>query len=155
MKYSIFNIAIIGLLLLGCSECNNLEVIESYYVNWREVEKASAESKGWLPPVLTNNAIHIREKHDLDTNKVWGSCKVNENYSYEENTFYMRNMEYENIFLNYNKCFTPNFSIKGKLTYFSSNDNYDETYIWHYAYCSKTSIIYFIRCRRQIETPGY
>jgi hypothetical protein len=48
------------------------EDFESHYGSFEEAHKADA-GHGWLPEFLPSTATNIREIHNLDSNRVWGS----------------------------------------------------------------------------------
>ncbi len=45
---------------------------ESSYASYEEARRAGAVERGWIPSLVPAGALNIREKHDLDTNEVWG-----------------------------------------------------------------------------------
>jgi len=61
-------------MVLKCSERS-----ESHYSNLDDAKLRGDLDKGWIPAVLPNNAEHIREIHDIDTNETWGVFQVRSN----------------------------------------------------------------------------
>jgi hypothetical protein len=59
-----------SLLTTGCSER-----IESSYSSLSEASNNSAIARGWVPDSLSGDVLEIKEKHDLDTNEVWGTFR--------------------------------------------------------------------------------
>ena len=58
------------LLMMGCSER-----MESSYVSLAEAKAGGGITRGWIPSSLADAVYAIREKHDLDTNEVWGTFR--------------------------------------------------------------------------------
>jgi len=50
-------------MLVACGER-----VESHYATFRDLERASAGARSWMPEWLPESATDIREWHDLDTN---------------------------------------------------------------------------------------
>jgi hypothetical protein len=57
-----------GALLAACRE-----TYETTYRSMDDAQKAGALHQGWLPAFLPPGAAEIRERHDIDTNEIWGS----------------------------------------------------------------------------------
>lgn len=64
------------LILLSVVACN--ETPESTYRTLEEARRAGAIERGWIPESVPAFASNIREKHDLDTNEVWGAFEFPE-----------------------------------------------------------------------------
>ena len=62
----VFAVLVLATPLLGCDE------YETAYQDVPTAEADGAFSRGWLPPLLPADADTIVERHDLDTNEVWG-----------------------------------------------------------------------------------
>lgn len=56
----------LSLLIFSCSETK-----DSFYSNITEVRRTSAIDKGWIPPILPESSSEIRERHLIDSNRVW------------------------------------------------------------------------------------
>lgn len=62
-------------LALSCLSC--YERGERYFRDLSEARAAGAVERGWVPGLLPKSAFQIRERHDLDTNEVWGAFRFN------------------------------------------------------------------------------
>jgi hypothetical protein len=63
------------LLALFASGCDALERLESSYGSLAEAMADGAITRGWLPADLPPSATAIREWHDLDTNRGFGTLR--------------------------------------------------------------------------------
>lgn len=75
--------AIVGLTVLGLLAAVLLGMFLEYletpavrYADRAEAVAAGAESRGWLPELVPDAAVDIREAHDLDTNEQWKRFRV-------------------------------------------------------------------------------
>lgn len=74
--------------VVGCSER-----IESFYETFDDAEKIGAVEKGWIPSVLPESSVTIKEIHDLDSNNVWLCFEMK---NIEDNDF-LRSIEKESV----------------------------------------------------------
>ena len=133
------------LILGGCSECEHWEIMEAKYSDWNAVLKADSASKGWIPPILPNSAQSIREIHDLDTNRVWGSAKISNEDALQLSLNRNKNTYIRKLFQDYSYCFIPPF--KKNTEVYSFQDSDDDSYFWYYAIDRRIGLIYFMRGR--------
>ncbi len=56
----------------GCQE-----QFESHYLTIEDARQKGAISRGWIPEALPKSSSDIHEKHDVDTNEVWGAFAFN------------------------------------------------------------------------------
>src|SRR5690606_10252246 len=49
--------------------CDVIEVMETSYPNMATAESRGGISSGWIPQWLPDNAVDLREVHDIDTNE--------------------------------------------------------------------------------------
>lgn len=143
---SIILMFIVLIILLGCSECRNIEIINTYYSNWEEVEKSGSSTKDWLPSVIYYGSTEIYKRHDLDSNKVWGSAIMNASRlnSICRNN---QNSEISNKFEIYSNCFSNKFEKNSIDNFCYVNDDTDKSYNWYFAVDKDNSIVYFMRSR--------
>jgi hypothetical protein len=64
-------LALVPVLLLGCGE-----VKTATYATYEEAVADEAFARGWLPSWLPEDAVSIRETHDIDTNRVWAEATL-------------------------------------------------------------------------------
>jgi hypothetical protein len=50
--------------------------LESVFANVKEARSSGAVARGWVPNDLPESATDLRERHDLDTNEVWGILRL-------------------------------------------------------------------------------
>lgn len=64
--------------MVGCSD-----KIESFYETFDHAKESGAIERGWIPNVLPQSSMNIKEIHDLDTNQVWIRFETQNNESVE------------------------------------------------------------------------
>jgi hypothetical protein len=69
-------VAVIAVQMISCGS-----VEERQYNNYSDVDVVTSLKEGWLPPNISEGAISIREKHDLESGHVFGM------YTYSETPF--------------------------------------------------------------------
>ena len=57
--------------LLAFAACR--ERFTSFYADLEEAREEGGVQKGWVPSFLPPSSTRIHERHDLDTNEVWGA----------------------------------------------------------------------------------
>ena len=57
------------LLTVMVAACSDFK--DSSYASMADARRAGAVDRGWLPDLLPDSAINIRERHNLDTNQTW------------------------------------------------------------------------------------
>lgn len=62
---------VIGIAFLGCIGPFS-EDFESQYSDMNAARTDGAFDRGWLPEIIPNDSISIREMHNIDTNLTWG-----------------------------------------------------------------------------------
>ena len=55
----------------GAFGCN--ETLDAHYDSLEAAKRQGAIERGWIPRFAPPSASSIRERHDLDTNEVWGA----------------------------------------------------------------------------------
>src|SRR5882724_8330179 len=66
-----FLISAITIALFGCVGPFS-EDFESQYSDMNAARADGAFNRGWLPEIVPDDSIDIREMHNIDTNKTWG-----------------------------------------------------------------------------------
>jgi len=54
----------------GCAERP-----ESSYATMKEARASGEVTRGWIPGELPESAVDLHERHDVDTNEVWGTFR--------------------------------------------------------------------------------
>jgi len=49
-----------------------MDISESTYASYGDVASDDAFTRGWVPRFLPQSATNIQERHNLDTNEMWG-----------------------------------------------------------------------------------
>jgi hypothetical protein len=62
-------LALVAATLFGC------ERRSSAYPSFQAALDDGAIDRGWVPEFLPGDSVEIRERHDIDTNEVWGSFR--------------------------------------------------------------------------------
>jgi hypothetical protein len=57
---------------------NCQETFDTTYRSLEEARQAGALQRGWLPSFVPPGATAIRERHDIDTNEIWGTFHFTE-----------------------------------------------------------------------------
>jgi hypothetical protein len=65
--------------VLLAAACDYLDTRESAYATLAEARAAGALARGWVPEYLPASAREIRERHNVDTNEVWGRFEFDAN----------------------------------------------------------------------------
>jgi hypothetical protein len=67
-RYRSTGISIVGALCAALSGCAWIEESNSHFADRQDAEEAKMFATGWLPVWLPASSVHLREKHDIDTN---------------------------------------------------------------------------------------
>ncbi len=72
MGKAIVAVVLFAILLCGVG-CDDRQ--ESVFANVKDARASGAVARGWVPNDLPESATDLRERHDLDTNEVWGCSR--------------------------------------------------------------------------------
>ena len=129
------------LLTIQLLSCGSVE--EREYDNYADEDVVASLKEGWLPPNISEGAIGIREKHDLESGHVFGM------YTYEVKPFRpgLKNQpstkaEFMIHLEKVRKPSKPNWFPESEG---ETNYEYSKFADFYFAHISKKKLVYFVR----------